>query len=116
MLNLSIKWIASSKRAELAIENDSLLNLEDRMIVKHSGYSSLSCKILQLFLWDRNSDRSLDFAHFTLLSYGFGMGAKITCLKFFFFASFVGLSGIPMSLLVWGSCTALALCSSTACA
>ena len=84
MLNLSIKWIASSKRAELAIENDSLLNLEDRMIVKHSGYSSLSCKMLQLFLWDRNSDKSLDFAHFTLLSYGFGMGAKITCLKFFF--------------------------------
>ena len=59
------------------------LDLEDVMIVKHSGCPKLSWKTLQLFLHNGNSNRSLDFAYSSLLSYGFGMGAKITCLKTF---------------------------------
>ena len=53
------------------------------MIVKHIGCPKLSRKTCQLFLWNRNSDRSLEFAYSTLLSYEVGMGAKITCLKTF---------------------------------
>ena len=42
MLNLSMKGIASFVKAELAIKGASLLDLEDRMIVKHSGHPNLS--------------------------------------------------------------------------
>ena len=66
------------------IEDSSLLDFEDdRMIVKCSGCPKLSCKMLQLFLQNGNSDKSLDFVYSTLLSYGLGMGAKLTCLKMF---------------------------------
>ena len=84
MLNLSTKWIASSVSVELAIEDSSLLDLEDdRMIVKCNGCLKLSFKTLQLFLQNGNSDKSLDFLYNTLLSYGLGMGPKLTCLKIF---------------------------------
>ena len=39
--------------------------------------------MLQLFLQNGNSKKSLDFVYSTFLSYGLGMGAKITCLKTF---------------------------------
>ena len=68
---------------ELAIEDASLLDLEDGVIVKCSGYPKLSLKMLQLFLQNGNSDRSLNFAYNTLLSYGLDIGARITCLKTF---------------------------------
>ena len=78
-----MKWIASSESAELAVEDASLLDLEDGMIVKHSGCPKLSWKTLQLFFQNGNSDKSLDFAYSTLLSYGLDMGARTTCLKMF---------------------------------
>ena len=78
-----MKWITSSVRMELAIEDAYLSDLEDGIIVKHSGCPKLSWKTLQLFFQNGNSDRSLDFAYYTLLSYGLGMRAKITCLKTF---------------------------------
>ena len=42
MLTLSMKLIASSASTELAIEDTSLLDLEDRMLVKHTGCPKLS--------------------------------------------------------------------------
>ena len=42
MLNLSMKWIESSIIEKLAVKDASLLDLEDGMIVKHSGYLKLS--------------------------------------------------------------------------
>ena len=68
MLNLSMKWIVSFLSVELAVKDASLLDLEDGMIVKHSGCPKLSWKMLHLFLQNGNSDKSLDFAYYTLLS------------------------------------------------
>ena len=79
----TLKWIASSVSTELAVKDISLLDLEYEMIVKQSRCPKLSWQTLQLSLWNRNIDRSLDFAYCTLLSYGLGMGARITCLKMF---------------------------------
>ena len=39
---LEYKWIASSTSTELAIKDAFLLDLRDRMIVKHSGCPKLS--------------------------------------------------------------------------
>ena len=68
---------------EVAVEYVLLLDLEDGMIVKHSGCQKLSCKRLQLFLKNGNSDRNLEFANHTFLSYGIDIGARITYLKTF---------------------------------
>ena len=81
MLNLSVKWITFSTSVELAVEDAFLLDLEDGTIVKHSVCPKLSWKMLQLSLQNGNSDKSLDLAYSTLLSYGLGMGARTTCLK-----------------------------------
>ena len=45
--------------------------------------SKVEVKMLQLSLWNGNSDLSLDFAYITLLSYGLGIGARTTCMKLF---------------------------------